>query len=397
MARWRWQWLALTAFAPASLAAVAIAKTADAHGNLIAKVENGLLVGQSKDGSAITATLEARMAEARVPAVSIAYIDDGSVVWSRAYGMANGGVAARPDTPFQAASLSKAVAAAGALRLVERRKLSLDADVNARLKGWKVPGANPVSLRQLLSHTAGLTVSGYGGYPRGGPVPTVVQSLRGVAPSNTSAVRPFARPGEKFAYSGGGFSAAQLLMSDGAKTSFGELMERHVLHPAGMNASTFDQSPSGRFASTRAAGHDRAGKQIAGASHIYPELAAAGLWTTPTDYARFVIALQRSWRGERGALLSHASAQAMMSPVTPGYGLGIGTLERGGRPSIVHSGSNEGFRTFFLAFLDGRREGVVVMTNSDNGGQLIAEIARTVGAANGWVESPPPRSERAPD
>lgn len=144
------------------------------------------------------ASLAQRMAEARVPGVSIAFIEEGRVKWARAYGEAAAGQrrAVTPGTRFQAASLSKAVAAAGALRMVDRGGLSLDEDVDLRLRGWRIPagshgGAAKVTLRRLLSHTAGLNVSGYPGYAAGAAVPTIVQSLAGAAPANTAAVRPF--------------------------------------------------------------------------------------------------------------------------------------------------------------------------------------------------------------
>lgn len=368
-----------------------------AETELVRQVENALLVARSKSGADITAMLAARMAEARVPAVSIAFIDRGRIAWTRVYGEAQAGVPAGVSTRFQAASLSKAVSAAGALRMVDRRQLSLGGDINASLRGWKLPAGQAVTLRHLLSHTAGLTVAGYPGYRRGVPVPTIAQSLAGAPPANTLAIRRFAQPGEQFAYSGGGFSVVELAMSERAGLAFGPLLTRLVLRPVGMTASSFEQGSSSGAGPARAAGHDPQGKIIPGGSYIHPELAAAGLWTTPSDYARLLIALQRSWNGERGALLSRESASAMLRPALPGHGLGVVAQDRGGRTAITHSGSNEGFRSFFLAFLDGRREGVVIMTNGDNGGRLAAEIARTIGRASGWAEPAPVRMDRAPD
>lgn len=349
-----------------------------------------------------TATLAERMAEARVPAVGIAYLADGRIVWTRAYGVAAAGTAraVTPRTRFQAASMSKAVSAAGALRLVDRGRLTLDGDVGARLRGWTLPAAAdgaapPVTLRQLLSHGAGLSVGGYAGYPRGGPVPTLIQSLAGTPPATGAAVRRFAAPGAQFAYSGGGYSVAQLLMEETAGIPFARLLAREVLDRASMRRSSYDQAPprDGDVAD----GHDGEGRRIAGGSHVYPELAAAGLWTTPADYARFVLALQDSRAGRRGALLSPASAAAMTTPVLGGYGLGVTVLDGGGRLAIYHGGANEGYRSRFFAFLDGAREGLVVMTNGDEGGRLIAAIQRTLGQAYGWREPVGPPGARAPD
>jgi len=362
--------------------------------NRVAPLPRGL-------GSKEPAPLAQRMAETRVPAVSVAFIEDGRVKWARAYGeaVAGSGRGVTPETRFQAASLSKAVAAAGALRLVDRGRLDLDEDVNRRLRAWRVPageGIEPATLRRLLSHTAGLTVSGYGGYRPGRPAPTVVQSLEGAPPADTPPVRRFAAPGSRIAYSGGGYTVAQLLMSEATGTEFARLMRRTLLRPAGMTRSGFDR-PSAEAARRDAGGHDANGAPIPGGAHVYPELAAAGLWTTPSDYGRFLVALQDSWAGRRGALLRPATARAMMTPVLSNYGLGVNVIERGGRRAVSHGGTNEGFQSRFVAFLDGAREGVVIMTNGDNGGLLAAGLQRTIARAYGWDDAPVPPIPPAPN
>ena len=282
--------------------------------------------------------LAQRMAELNVPGVSVAFIEDGKVRWARAYGVAEAG-RKRPVTPatlFQAASMSKAIAAATALRLVDQGRLTLDDDVNARLKSWKVPDSpftaeRKVTLRALLSHTAGMTVSGFPGYAADKPVPTTVQILDGAPPAITPAVRSWETPG-RYAYSGGGYTVAQLLIGDAGGKPYPDLGQALVLRPAGMKRSTLAQPLPNRLEAKAASGHTEKGAVIPGARNTYPEYAAAGLWTTPSDYGRFLIALQDSWSGRRGALLSRASAQAMMTPVDPGagYGLGLAVARRGG-------------------------------------------------------------------
>jgi CubicO group peptidase (beta-lactamase class C family) len=305
----------------------------------IAAVEERLPARPGPDPVKPSPKLAERMAALKVPAVSIAYFENGQVRWARAYGRAAAREERRvtPETRFQAASMSKAVTAAGALRLVDQGRLALDEDVNARLRAWRVPDGAPeanaqeVTLRRLLSHTAGLSVDGYPGYSPGTSVPTLVQSLRGEPPSNTPAVRLVDAPGTKFSYSGGGYSVAQLLMTETAGTDFARLIRRSVLDPVGMTRSSFEQplSPDARRAA--AAGHDADGRTVPGGGHLYPEQAAAGLWTTPTEYARFLIALQRSWAGESGALLKPESAKAMMTPVLGASGLGVNVIRRGER------------------------------------------------------------------
>lgn len=345
------------------------------------------------------APLAERMVDVRVPAVSVAFIENGRVKWSRAYGVRvrGSGQTVTPATIFQAGSLSKPAAAAGALRLVDRGRLSLDEDVNLRLRAWRVPAApagldGTVTLRRLLSHTAGLTVSAYPGYRPAEAAPTLVQSLAGTRPAATAPVRIFATPGAQTAYSGGGYSVAQLLMTEAAATTFERLMQRNLLRPAGMTRSGFAR-PRLRDV---AGGHDVNGVPLPGGGNDYPELAAAGLWTTPSDYGRFLIALQVSWAGRRGALLKGPTARAMMTPLGSDYGLGVTILEHGGRRIITHGGANEGFECRFVAWLDGSRQGLVVMTNGDNGGFLAAAIQRTLAQAYGWetdgLGPPPPRA-----
>ncbi len=346
------------------------------------------------------APLAERMRDMRVPAVSVAFVEDGRVRWARAFGVAEAGSGRKvtPDTLFQAASMSKAVAAAGALRLVDAGRLALDEEV--RLRAWRLPAGGPglpaqkVTLRRLLSHTAGLTLAGYPGYVAGRPVPTLVQSLAGARPAVTAPVRFFAAPGARLAYSGGGYSVAQLLMTESAGADFPGLMRRTVLRPAGMARSSFDPPPGLRGA---AAGHDSEGKPIAGGARLYPEMAAAGLWTTPSDYGRFLIALQDSLAGRRGALLRPGSARAMVTPVLGDYGLGVTVMERDGRPIITHGGANDGFQSRFVAFLDGSRQGLVIMTNGDNGGFLAAAIQRTLFEVYGLPDALGPPPPRAPD
>jgi CubicO group peptidase (beta-lactamase class C family) len=346
-------------------------------------------------------TLAARMAELKTPGVSVAFIEDGKVKWTRTYGVLAAGAPApvTPDTLFQAASMSKAVAAAAALRLVDQGRLDLDSDINGHLKAWRVPDSpytaeKKVTLRRLLSHTAGLTVSGFPGYQAGKPVPTTVQVLDGTPPSNTPAVRSWEAPGA-YAYSGGGYVVAQLAIVEAGGKPYPELLQQLVLKPAGMRRSTFAQPLPDSLLASAASGHDRKGEVIPGASNTYPEFGAASLWTTPSDYGRFLISLQDSWADRPHALLSPASAKAMMTPVDANYGLGLALGRQGGHPFIQHGGSNAGFQCNAFAFLDGLRQGVVVMTNADAGGALAQEITRALAKAYGWGD-PDPETRGSP-
>jgi CubicO group peptidase (beta-lactamase class C family) len=356
----------------------------------ISRIENGLLAPIVVAGRPIALmTLAARMAELKVPGVSVAVINGGAIEWAKGYGVTEAGTAApvTPRTLFQAASVSKPVAALGALRLVEQGRLALDEDVNAKLRSWKVPEneftkTEKVTLRRLLSHTAGLTVHGFGGYQAGTPVPTTVQVLDGAKPANSAAVRADAVPGTIMRYSGGGFIVAQLLMQDVAARPFPELLAELVLKPVGMDDSTYEQPLPEARPGAAASGHTSDGKVLPGRYHTYPEMAAAGLWTTPTDLAKFLLEIERARRGA-SSVLSQATAREMTTAQKPGYGLGLSLNGLGSAANFGHGGSNEGFKCQMTMFLEGGR-GAVIMTNGDRGGFLASEILRGIAREYGW-------------
>jgi CubicO group peptidase (beta-lactamase class C family) len=261
-----------------------------------------------------------RMRYYHVPGVSIAVVDNNRLVYAGGFGVTEFGGSQRVDTTtlFLAGSISKPVFATAALKLVEQGKLSLDADINASLTSWRLPESRftekeKVTLRRLLTHSAGLTVWGFPGYRMGTPIPTVQQVLDSGGPSNTSAVRNDTMPGAMWRYSGGGITIAQLMTTDVTGESFPALMKRLVLDPAGMKRSTYENPlPSARDGEA-AAGHERFDTPVTGRYHVYPEMAAAGLWTTAPDLARWAIALTRAFNGDTKSVLSPAMAQQMVS------------------------------------------------------------------------------------
>lgn len=340
-------------------------------------------------------TLQALMEREKVPAVSIAVIRGNRIAWTGAFGVADT-TSRRPVTPetlFQAASISKPVAATGALRMVEQGRLQLDRPVNEQLRSWRIPestaaAGEPVTLRRLLTHTAGLTVHGFGGYAGGTRVPTLRQVLDGSAPANSDPVRIDLRPGSRWRYSGGGFTVAQQLMTDVSRTPFPQLMARLVLRPAGMSRSVYAQPlPTGR-ARDAALAHRGDGSAVPGGFHVYPEQAAAGLWTTPSDLARWALALTASFNGREGGLLRPATATAMLTPGMGDFGLGLPVQGEGEWLRFSHSGSNEGYRALLMVH-PRRGDGIVVMTNGDNGGKLFGPLNMALGRIMGWPNSTP--------
>jgi CubicO group peptidase (beta-lactamase class C family) len=351
----------------------------------------GALVVRSADGSTARAPLAERMAHYSVPAVSVAVIDGGRLHWAHAWGVVRAGGAQPADTAtlFQAASISKPVAAMAALRLVEQGRLELDGDVNGRLRAWRVEEnehtrAEKVTLRRLLSHGAGLTVHGFAGYPDGSATPSLVQLLNGERPANSARVRLDIAPGSAWRYSGGGTSVAQLLMLEAAGTDdFPALMRSLVLEPAGMQHSTYQQPLPPARRGAAAVAHDRTGSPLAAGWHVYPEMAAAGLWTTPSDLARLVLDVQRALRGEGGTLLSADVSREMLRTQIGSWGLGWTLGGSGPAATFSHGGSNAGYKAQLTAFVEGGR-GAVIMTNGDQGTALIREVMAAVAEVYGW-------------
>ncbi|HWU53052.1 MAG TPA: serine hydrolase domain-containing protein [Tahibacter sp.] len=385
---WNLSALAQSTLAPAPAAAVSSEVQAR-----ITRVEQGLSTRVVVKGSSErTMSLSQRMAFHQVPAVSIALINDGKVEWARAYGLADvaGRRPATTTTLFQAGSVSKAVSAMGALRLVEQGKLALDGDANRQLRSWKIPQnaftqKQPVSLRMLLNHGAGTTVHGYDGYEPEQALPTLLQVLDGAAPANSAPVRVDIAPHGTWRYSGGGYSIIQLLVSEAAAQPFDVYMKTALLDPLGMARSTFAAVLPDDRRSEAATAYDGNGKAIAGRWHVFPESAAAGLWTTPSDLARVVLEVQQAEAGKSDRILSRAMARTMLTRDLGEYGLGFFVENLGDRTSFSHSGANAGFRAQIYGYTRSG-QGVVVMTNSDSGAALIEEILTSVAAEYRWPE-----------
>src|SRR5258706_1119629 len=351
----------------------------------IERIEHGLVPAALIRGQpARTMTISERMAFHRVPGVSVAVIDKWQIDWARGYGLveAGGTQPVTPDTLFQAASISKPVAAMAAIALVQRGKLSLDENVNSRLVSWKVPDNEftkdqKVTLRRLLSHNAGLTVHGFPGYAADERLPTLVELLNGKNPANTKPISPDTVPGTELRYSGGGYCLLQQLMMDVTRKSFPDILQEIVFGPLRMSHSSYVQPLPSSRSGAAAVAHNSRGEPIKGKWHTYPEKAAAGLWTTPSDLARFAVELRKCRTGKSSRVLSTALAQQMLTPQMEETGLGIFMGGSGQTWRFMHGGANEGFRAVLVAYAE-TGWGAVIMANSDSGDALYEEILRSI-------------------
>lgn len=352
-------------------------------------VEKGLYASVRVEGA--TWTIEERMAWHHVPGCSVAVIVDGKVSWAAGYGVrdAGHGGSVGTETLFQAASISKAIAAMAAMDLVEDGRLALDAALADDLERWRpavlADAQEPaLTLEHLLSHTGGTTVHGFPGYGRFDPLPTLEQVLSGTGHANTPAVAVDTAPGTITRYSGGGSTIAQLAMIEATGQSFDELLQERVLTPLGMENSTYAQPLDVEQHPEHSSGHGADGRRVIGGWHTYPEQFAAGLWTTPTDLARALGATRAALRGEGPHPLTRATLEDMLSPRGDGsFGLGFQRIDLGGEAYFGHDGSNEGF--FCTARI--HREsglGAVIMTNGVGGMPLMQEILNSIQYAYAW-------------
>jgi len=360
----------------------------------VARIVANLSPNMVKEGAPIHGqTLAEAMAKYHVPGVSIAFIHKGKVAWSRNFGSVSlGGRPVTDTTLFQAGSISKPVSATAALHLVQQGNLSLDANVNGVLTTWKLPpptdgGGKFVTLRELLNHTATISVHGFPGYAAGTAVPSLTQILDGQPPATNPPIRIEGIPGQQWDYSGGGYLIVQQMILDVMNRPFADVMRDIVLRPYGMRHSTFEQPLPADLRDQAAVPYDWDGTPIQGGAHTYPELTAAGLWTTASDLARFMISTQKAI-ANGNSVLSAATAREMVEPGLGDWGLGF---EIGGQPGhryFWHGGGNAGYQSIAIAY-EGTGDGAVVMTNGMGGYDLANDVIRTISREYKWPDWQP--------
>ncbi|MBC7889309.1 MAG: beta-lactamase family protein [Ferruginibacter sp.] len=362
----------------------------------ISQVEK-TLASRLKAADTVNWTLQERMNFYNANGVSIAVISNYGIEWARGYGWADKSEF-RPVTTttlFQAGSISKSINGIGILKLVQDGRLNLYTDINEYLQTWKFPydslsKGKKISAANLLSHTAGLSVHGFPGYANGAVLPTLPQILDGNRPANTAAVRSLFEPSLKAQYSGGGTTIAQLMIADITGEPYDVFMWKNILEPMGMTNSFYTQPPLKEKQNLVATAYYNNGKEVKGKYHIYPEQAAAGLWTNPTDLAKYIIETQLSSQGRSDKVLSNEMTNIRLTPfIDSTSALGVFIIKRGGEKYFTHGGVDEGFVSQYYGSVEGGN-GVVVMANTYNTAILV-EIVNSVAAVYKWKDFLPAR------
>lgn len=355
----------------------------------IKEVENNLLPGiQFADSTIMHYNISDRMKSYIVPSVSIAVINHGKIAWAKAYGLADVKLKrkATTNTLYQAASISKSVNAVSIMRLVKENKVDLDTSISSYLKTWQLPvndynRGRKITLRKLLSHTAGISVAGFNSYKRDSPQPTLDQILNGHPPANSEPIKPITYPDSGFRYSGGGTVISRKIMEDITGKGYIEILNNTVLQPLKMTRSTYDQPLPSTWADV-ASGYHQDGREVEGKYLLNPELAPDGLWTTPTDLAKLIITLQESLSGKSNFLDSIA-VKELFRKVTGDVAPGFFIYTKGKDTYFQHAGSNFGYKSNYFGSLH-KGNGVVVMINSDQY-DIVPEIINSVAKAYGWT------------
>jgi CubicO group peptidase (beta-lactamase class C family) len=354
----------------------------------IARVETSLSGGLVIDGKLYN--LSERMKHYNAAGLSVAVIDNYQIVWAKGYGYADKkeGRKVTTNTLFEPGSISKSLNAVAVLQLAQQGKLDLYQDINQYLVNWKFPydtvsHGKKITTAQLLSHTAGLGVHGFPGYQRDSAVAAVTDILDGRAPSNTEAVRSVTEPGKESRYSGGGILITQQMLTDLTKKRYEQYMYEHVLRPLGMTNSSYNQPPVVSQRKNLATGYKSNGNEVPGKYFVYPEKAAAGLWTTPTDICKYILEMQQAYQGKSSKVLNQEMVKLHVTPYKNDVAMGTFIQNRNGEKYFDHTASNEGFSGLFIGGLTNGK-GAAIFVNSDDA-TIAFELVNSIALAYNWT------------
>ncbi len=334
-------------------------------------------------------TIAHKMTEYKIPALSLAVIKQGEIDWSDTYVNKDYAEEQNLDCSsiFQVASLSKPVTFLAALRMHTAGQIDLDKNIQEYLKDFQIPQGkhtreNPVTFRNIFSHTSGITAGGYQGYARDLPIPSDLDILRASEGVNSPAIEVLAPPNESLAYSGGGYTLAELAVQDIFGEEFSDIMHKWILEPANMTHSEFTQPLPDAQADQVARGYTYSGSMVEGGWHNYPEQAAAGLWSNSIDMAQFLIEIYRAYQGKT-SIFSETEIKSILSHEREGHVYGFMVNRSDDDIAITHYGGNMGYRTGMTISLTSGN-GLVYLINSDNGSALGNELLLSTSRVYKW-------------
>ena len=330
-----------------------------------------------------------KMSELKIPALSLTIINQGQIEWSDVYQNPNFYTEEKLDNTsiFQAASLSKPVTFMAALRMHSAGEIDLDKNIQDYLKEFELPigkqtEENPVTFRNIFSHTSGLNAGGYQGYSQELDLPSDMDILLGKEGVNSAAIEVVNTPNEALIYSGGGYTLAEVALQDRYNDDFAKIMKKWILDPAGMKSSDFIQPIPSTWSNRIAKGHTQSGNILEGGWRNYPEQAAAGLWSNSSDLAKFLIEIYNAYQGNN-SILSTSDIKSIINQERDGHIYGFVTERNGDDISITHYGGNAGYRTSMTISLTSGN-GLVYLINSDNGVSLGNELLLSASEIYGW-------------
>ena len=352
------------------------------------QVEHGMLPQVVFDGETRPASVESHMAMSKTHAVSVAVVHNGKLDWSAAWGqLQENGAAADCGSLFQAGSLAKPVTLLAALRMKTAGLIDFDRSIETYLSSYQLPAgqqtkANPITFRNLLAHSSGIAPGGYAGYAQNELIPTDQQIVRGEAPSNSRIVEVQNVPGASLAYSGGGYTVMEIALQDQLHQPFEQIMREWLLSPLGMRQADFSMPLPTSSHPYTARGHQIDGTIIPGGWNNYPEQAAAGLWATATDLARFLLEIHKGYEG-KSTIFTQASILEMLANPIANHAYGFRLIGDGDQVFITHYGGTVGYRAGMTLNLQ-TGDGAVFLTNSNNGSNLGEAFFSAISRAYDW-------------
>lgn len=338
----------------------------------------------------IDTQLKIAMKAYQVPVVGYAIIDNYTITSAQTISI-NPKLSVSNNTLFQAASISKSMTAYAALFLADHHRLGLDSPAINYLKHWKIPPSQhtknkPVLIKNLMDMTSGLSVSGFAGYTKDQALPSAIDLLNGKDPANNARIEVTSTPGRHYFYSGGAFQVLQQVITDVSNEDFSNFMNKTILKKIGMHNSLYQYPLINTQLRKRVvpAFKGWSGQQVDGGWKRYACAGAGGMWSTPSDLAKFALNITASYLGKKPGLISKNIARQMLTrQKNTDFGLGVVVSGSGDNLYFWKAGHNYGYHSLLIMFPN-QGKGVAIMTNSETGNIVIDYLVALIARKQAW-------------